>query len=926
MNELPIINLSSVSSESISTLSEANRRALHNSIGQSFLAKNISIKSDSISMDIEINGRWQTVRLAIEPHSQKLELPEAIVKLDETGLKLTLQTPKQGLHIKATDQLLSLLNFLKGDSIGPNITTHAEIKTTPASLQLPKLDVSLAINPSLAKILAAEPKLIAKLNANTAQVLLTISDRFGEQLLKQPIAKNKITQSLTNSFPSMVLNFSEKAPKIQHPVTKAALSLRNIELLSANTQDKSWRAATLTSTMHGLEISEKSKQYAIQLKHSAKSMLTQATKLERPTNEAPLKSGLSYDKPLLNVSFKDVKQAVRTALQNIIAAPFMLIGEKNSKNTVSSNVDIAAVVNKLPTLNKTSASQTLIYPEAKNLKSEPIVQLFSQIRQTIAFTSQFTITAPLKVPEHLLATTLFSQGNLKATPKTSMASSVSDPNKLPSESMPSPKQESSLKQPKAKKVNTEIDPNKVQMASQGKIIPKEAIQKTPLSSEVNSDKGLSSSFVGDKNANKSEQLQTPKASTKKINTRSTTSASSDLQSAVSQLHNKAGKEQINVKSGAASDTQSSMQKTMGSITQQSKIVAKNTNAIQQSFSPQSKIMNDSNQVKLPSQSVLSTIKNHYVPSGSLEKLLIKPFIAEQHIDKAEKLVPEVSSEKINKLSRFKDEKSPDLSRLVHHAFSRMIDEKQHSSAQIANELNLPNPLASAATQTNINTNLQNSSLLNNVEKLLLTFLSAPKMMQNENNDSSTQAKFDALLKTLQPNFKAQNIGQLQQNIPNLNSPLMSELVQLNNSLQQNMVQSASLNQNQNQSSDTQLLVSLFLPTKLPDNCKQTHLQIGNYKKPAKGNLPEKTVWYIRLHFDYSSLGKLSVQAELMDKSLECQVTGNSSQVCALAQPHLDILRRKLSAHGLKVGDIELTEDSEKTELFFSQHTIVNIQV
>lgn len=913
MNELPITKLNSVSPESLSTLSEANKRALYDSIEQSFLAKNISIKSDSITMDIEINQRWQTVRLAIEPQSQKLELAEAIVKLDETGLKLALQTPKQGLLIKASEQLLSLLNFLKGDSIGPNITTHAEIKNTSASLQLPKFDINLAINPSLAKILSAEPKLIAKLSANTAQVLLTISDRFGEQLLKQPISKNKITQSLTNSFPSVMLNFSEKAPKIQHPVTKAALSFINIELLSAHTQDKSWRAATPTSNMHGLEISEKPKQYAIQLKHSAKSMLKQATKLERPTQVEPLKSGFNYDKPLLNVSFKDVKQAVRTALQNIIAAPFMLIGEKNIKNTVSSNVDTAPVVNQLPTLNKTSASQTLIYPEAKNFKSEPIVQLFSQIRQAIAFTPQFTITTPLKVPEHLLATSLFSQENLKATPKASMASSVSDPNKLPSESMPSPKQESPLQQPKAKQVNTEINPNKAKMATQERFIPKEAIQKTPLSSEVNSDKGLSSPILGDKNANKSEQLQTQKASINQINTRSTTSASSDLQSAVSQLHNKAGKEQINVKSGAASDTQSSIQKTMGSITQQS-------------LSPQSEIMNDSNQVKLPSQSVLSPIKSHYVPSGSLEKLLIKPFIAEQKIDKAEKWVPEVRSEKINKLSRFKDEKSPDLTRLVHQAFSRMIDEKQHSSAHIANELNLPNPLASAATQTYINTNLQNSSLLNNVEKLLLTFLSVPKMIQNENNDSSTQAKFDALLKTLQPNFKAQNIGQLQQHIPNLNSPLMSELVQLNNSLQQNIVQSASLNQNQNQSSDTQLLVSLFLPTKLPDNCKQTHLQVGNYKKPAKGNLPEKTVWYIRLNFDYSSLGKLSVQAELMDKSLECQLIGNSSQVCAIAAPHLDTLRRKLSAHGLQVGDIELTEDSEKAELFFSQHAIVNIQV
>jgi hypothetical protein len=215
-------------------------------------------------------------------------------------------------------------------------------------------------------------------------------------------------------------------------------------------------------------------------------------------------------------------------------------------------------------------------------------------------------------------------------------------------------------------------------------------------------------------------------------------------------------------------------------------------------------------------------------------------------------------------------------------------------------------------------------LLNNVEKLLLTFLSSSKLVQSESNTQEAEAKFDSLLKTLQPNFKAQNISQLQQQLPNLNSPLMNELVQLNNSLQHNMSQS--INQAQNQSSDAQLLISLFLPTKLPDNCQQTHLQIGNYKKPAKGNLPEKTVWYIRLNFDYASTGKLSVQAELMDKSVECQITGNSTQVCKLAEPHLDTLRRKLSAHGLQVSDIELIEDAAKAEQFFNQHAIVNIQV
>lgn len=917
MNKLPIINLNSVSSESISTLSDANSKSAQSVLEQQFLARNISLKSDSVSMEVEINGRWQTIRLAIEPQTQKLELPEAQVTLDETGLKLTLQTPKYGIQIKAADQLLTLMNFLKSDSIGANITTHAEAKLSPASLQLPKLDINLAINPSLAKMLSAEPKLIAQLRANTSQLSLTVNDRFDEQLLLQPISKHKIAQSLANSTPSILLNFSEKTPKIQHPLTKAVLSLINVEKLPSQSEANIWRTATPVATMNGLEISEKPKQYAIQLKHSAKSMLAQTTNLSRADSSTPLKSNLSYDKPLLDVSLNDVKQAIRAALQKIIQAPFMFTNNKSIKAASPTLLNYPLPASKLPSLNKGKDFLPFIYPEAKNSKADPIVQLFAQIKQIVSTAPQLTITTPLKVPTHLQVTSHVSIDTKQTEKVVSNSKTVNIENPQKSQTN-TPSNQALLK---GKQLAQHIDKNvNVENTTQ---------QKKDLSQQ------LAKPLTNENSLSKSEQSQTQKPTINILKVGSQTANSSNTQ-ATQSLQKQMGKTLAEGKNSTTTDVQNSFQRIAKSTVELNSVNTPGTHStpkaaqvnstsqssLQQTLSPSENKMSEPSQTK--EAPFTSAIKNHYAPTGNIEKQLMTPFMLEPNTHKLNKAKLEISSEQINKLVNFKESKSPDLTRLVHQAFARMIDEKQHSISQIFNELNLPPAINAGLNQPLVNSNLQTSGLLNNVEKLLMTFLSSSKLVQSEGNDQQVEAKFDALLKTLQPNFKAQNLSQLQQQLPNLNSPLINELVQINNSLQHNMTQS--INQSQNQSSDAQLLISLFLPTKLPDNCKQTHLQVGNYKKPAKGNLPEKTVWYIRLNFDYASAGKLSVQAELMDKSLECQITGSSTQVCTLAEPHLDTLRRKLCAHGLQVGDIELTEDGAKAEQFFNQHAIVNIQV
>lgn len=837
MNKLPIINLNSVSSESISTLSDANSKSAQSVLEQQFLARNISLKSDSVSMEVEINGRWQTIRLTIEPQTQKLELPEAQVTLDATGLKLTLQTPKYGIQIKAADQLLTLMNFLKSDSIGANITTHAEAKLSPASLQLPKLDINLAINPSLAKMLSAEPKLIAQLRANTSQLSLTVNDRFDEQLLQQPISKHKIAQSLANSTPSILLNFSEKTPKIQHPLTKAVLSLINVEKLPSQSEANIWRSAIPVATMNGLEISEKPKQYAIQLKHSAKSMLAQTTNLSRADLSTPLKSNLSYDKPLLDVSLNDVKQAVRAALQKIIQAPFMFTNNKSIKAASPTQLNNPLPANKLPSLNNSKDSLPFIYPEAKNAKNaknDPIVQLFAQIKQTVSTVSQFAITIPLKVPNHLQNT---SHGSLNTTQTTQTTQTKQ------AEKVISYAKTANIENPQKSQTN----PPSNQALLKGKQLAQHIDKKVNVENTTLQKKDLSQQLAkpltNENSLSKSEQSQTQKPTINMLKVGSQTANSSNTQ-ATQSLQKQMGKTLAEGKNSTTTDVQNSFQRIAKSTVELNSVNTSGTHStpkaaqvnstsqssLQQTLSPSENKMSEPSQTK--EAPFTSAIKNHYAPTGNIEKQLMTPFMLEPNTHKLDKAKLEISSEQINKLANFKESKSPDLTRLVHQAFARMIDEKQHSISQIFNELNLPPAINAGLNQPLVNSNLQTSGLLNNVEKLLMTFLSSSKLVQSEGNDQQVEAKFDALLKTLQPNFKAQNLSQLQQQLPNLNSPLMNELVQINNSLQHNMSQS--INQPQNQSSDAQLLISLFLPTKLPDNCKQTHLQVGNYKNQRRG--------------------------------------------------------------------------------------------
>lgn len=330
----------------------------------------------------------------------------------------------------------------------------------------------------------------------------------------------------------------------------------------------------------------------------------------------------------------------------------------------------------------------------------------------------------------------------------------------------------------------------------------------------------------------------------------------------------------------------------------------------------------------PKNASVTPVSNYSTAQHSallpIEKMLLRPFFELRKPSSTEKNVidPNVyMTQKTASLSQYKHNDSVDLTRLVHNAFKRMVSDENISAAKVSQELQpqLAQMISISHAQPNIQ---KNDNFLQAIDKLLVTLLAAPKAIEGENEEIQIQ-RLQTLLKVLTPEFKSVQPKQLLQHLPQLNSQLLDDLIQVNNIQQNNISQNSINNKSDN---DALLLINLFMPMKLPAPCKQTELTIGNYQKKAKEHMPEKTVWFIRLNFDYAEQGRLSAHTELMDKALDCQLLASTRQICQLATPHIDGLRRKLSGHGLQIGEITLIENAEQADTFFHSHAIVNIKV
>ncbi|MBS3798837.1 flagellar hook-length control protein FliK [Pseudoalteromonas sp. BDTF-M6] len=129
--------------------------------------------------------------------------------------------------------------------------------------------------------------------------------------------------------------------------------------------------------------------------------------------------------------------------------------------------------------------------------------------------------------------------------------------------------------------------------------------------------------------------------------------------------------------------------------------------------------------------------------------------------------------------------------------------------------------------------------------------------------------------------------------------------------------------------DSNALVQLLLPMRLPPDVGHSELTLGRYqKKNNQGETHE--VWFVRMQFDYGKQGELSVQAQLSQQQLNCALKAGSHALSELAQQHSEDLRRNLQQHGLSVPAIEVQQVSEQQarrwQAFYRRHSIVNLKV
>jgi hypothetical protein len=277
-------------------------------------------------------------------------------------------------------------------------------------------------------------------------------------------------------------------------------------------------------------------------------------------------------------------------------------------------------------------------------------------------------------------------------------------------------------------------------------------------------------------------------------------------------------------------------------------------------------------------------------------------------------------EKLVKADTFKQ--TPELQKLVNQAFSRLLDDRSVNALTVKNQLESQ---LGMATFANTPTSLAQSSFTQMLDRLIVSLLGSQVANQTQSNEQATQ-KIQALLDALLPQLKLTSPKQTTEALQQPQAKeLLNELGQLHNQLQPQQSQTTTTN-SAKQDSEAQLIINLLFPTKVGQEQQQTQLQIGEYKKSPKPGMPEKSVWFIRLCFDFAEKGQIHAQAELMDKALECALVATSNQVKQLAEPHLATLRHKLASHGLQVAEIGLREEASFQDKFFNEHAIINIKV
>ncbi|TMP87968.1 hypothetical protein CWC05_04755 [Pseudoalteromonas ruthenica] len=298
-------------------------------------------------------------------------------------------------------------------------------------------------------------------------------------------------------------------------------------------------------------------------------------------------------------------------------------------------------------------------------------------------------------------------------------------------------------------------------------------------------------------------------------------------------------------------------------------------------------------------------------SKALMAPLIKPYTAQHslthHLANLDTLVQNAPKE---------------LQQLVNQAFSKMVG-PHTPAANTVNQLQAQlQPWSQPVSQ-------YRASVTAQIDTLLLSLLGAQSLQQLPStmatHSQSALMPLVNLLLAQTPQAPASAAEQILQQLQSAGAQALGGDLA---AIKQSMTPQSSAPQLTTQQ-DSNPLVQLFLPMRLPPEAGQTQLSIGRYKEKSQQGKGED-VWFVRMQFDYPKLGELSVQAHLCKQTLNCELRASSQALHHLANEHSETLRRKLQSHGLGVAPIKVEQVSEQQvqqwRQFYRRHSIVNLKV
>ncbi|WP_246175531.1 flagellar hook-length control protein FliK [Pseudoalteromonas rhizosphaerae] len=856
---------------------------------QTLSAKNIVFAKGSVQMEVYVDKHWQTLRLATtgtETNTQKIA--SADIQLSNDGKQLTILPKQAEISLRQTNQLQSVLNLINSGVQVENKPLSLQIILQPAAkLLLNQLHASIPINKEVAQLLHSEQDLKAIITPNRNNFTLSVVNRFADTLHQQPISQAKLALWLSKLVPNGQLQLDKNTAVLSFNNYNGNIKLALQQPLNNHSTHSTQpggviQKVQLNALNEQLIIKTQLPKIALQLKnslaHTFNSLLQKshvAGQFNTQTSVAPSSPLLVSSSPIsswLQDSFADLKTRISDAVRYFESKPFSQVTNKS------------AVAQSLTPTDQTA--QTLL---PKSLRQINLVAMATSNTQPLLT----DISQGTALPKHYHQSPPLVQ--LFQRLKAGLAS-ITEPNAVKNNSTnaaPLSKDTDNYKQ--LNKLAAAIQSSEQTTVAQNKT-PQVTVNPKQAASDINAQPAqLNKEPIAKALAHSPEQVLPSK-------TNSTTVNVSD-NSAVAKT--------------VIADAQQKLKTTPPFAAGVDTKVASLTAQLNNDNLKASTHLHIEALLKGPITSALPASQI----SLPLEAKLLAPLLKTP----IEKPLPNFKSaanydkqhiaSQINKLAATKVSDNVDLNRLVNQAFSRMID------SQSLQPLTIQREILSVLRPESLTTSALQNSFSQSIEHLAVAILAAPSLANISALNFNSQSSLDALLQILVPNFKATNPQKLQEQLLQPQSQaLAAELSQIKTAISQ--INSTPINQQP----DNNPLVQFLLPMRLPPETAQTEISLGQYKKPSQNKLEDKNVWFVRLNFDYAELGQLQITAELMDKALDCQLLASSQDITAMAHPHLESLRHKLTAHGLQVGEMKLSQGAPQHQAFYQSHAIINIKV